>query len=153
MHKITQIRRSPKVVLALAIIGAVLLVVGYVNDAFSFADNVNRVFGRGGESITEKDINELQRACQQSPQYLADLPDTTKETLRAAYEEGRRLQEEGCEARQAETYQEAIDKWSRALGLAEDDEQRAALHLLRGRSYYSISQTKKLRQTIRAPFC
>jgi len=72
--------------------------------------------------------------------YVDGLPQAKDPALRAAFEEGRRLQDEGYEAQNAHKHQEAIDRFTRALALAENDSQRAALHGLRGNSYESISQ-------------
>jgi len=68
------------------------------------------------------------------------LPQAKDPLLRAAFEEGQRLQQEGYEAQSAHKHREAIDRFTRALELAENDSQRAALHVLRGNSCYSISQ-------------
>ena len=45
MDKIARIWRSRKVMLALAVAGAVLLAMGYINNAFDFADNVEPSLG------------------------------------------------------------------------------------------------------------
>jgi len=74
--------------------------------------------------------------------YVDGLPQAKDPALRAAFEEGRRLQDEGYEAQNAHKHREAIDRFTRALGLAETNSQRAALHVLRGNSQYSISQYK-----------
>jgi len=71
--------------------------------------------------------------------YLGGLPEAKDLALRAAFEEGQRLQDEGYEAQNAHKHQEAIDRFTRALALAENDSQRAALRILRGNSYGSIS--------------
>jgi len=118
------------------------LLVAYVSNAFSFADNVNRVLGRESESdtATQKEIKELEQKVERPPEYLADLPETQKETLRAAYEEARILQLEGYRARNAEKHKEAIERFTAALGLAETDAEMAALHVLCGNSYLSINE-------------
>ena len=72
--------------------------------------------------------------------YVDGLPQAKDPALRAAFEEGRRLQDEGYEAQNAHKHREAIDRFTRALELAENDSQRAALRILRGNSYASISE-------------
>jgi tetratricopeptide (TPR) repeat protein len=84
-------------------------------------------------------IGRLEEKVDRLPEYLADLDKAQKATLRAAYQEARFLQLEGYEAQDAEKHREAIDRFSRALPLAETDAQRAALYILRGNSYFSIS--------------
>lgn len=71
--------------------------------------------------------------------YEDGLPEAKNPVLRAAFEEGRCLQEEGHAAQDAEKHEEAIDRFTRGLTLAETEAQRAALHLLRGNSYSAIS--------------
>ena len=84
-------------------------------------------------------ITQLEQKVDRLPEYLADLDETQKETLKAAYEEGRRLQLEGYQAQDEEKHVEAIDRFARALALAETDAQQAALYILRGNSYLSVS--------------
>lgn len=55
-------------------------------------------------------IEKLLENVERLPEYLADLETTQKDTLRAAYEEGRRLQLEGYEAQNEEKHREAIDR-------------------------------------------
>jgi tetratricopeptide (TPR) repeat protein len=96
--------------------------------------------GHGSEAAMRRQIESLEAKVDRLAEYLADLPSTQNETLRAAYEEGRLLQLEGCAAQDAEKHAEAIERFSRALPLAETDEQRAALYILRGNSYVAVGQ-------------
>jgi len=80
--------------------------------------------------------------------YVDGLPQAKDPVLRAAFEDGQRLQlegyqQEGYAAQSAHKHKEAIDRFTKALALAETDSQRAALHILRGNSQYSISQYKE----------
>lgn len=86
----------------------------------------------GGDS-TEPDLG------RHIGEYLADLETTNNKVLSAAYEEAKTLQDEGYEAQNEEKHLEAIDRFTRALALAETDEQRAAMHILRGNSYQFVS--------------
>ena len=92
------------------------------------------------QSALRRQIEELEQKVDVLPEYLADLDETQKETLKAAYEEGRALQLEGYEAQDEEKHLEAIERFTRALPLAETDAQRASLHILRGNSFFSVSQ-------------
>lgn len=85
-------------------------------------------------------IKELERKSVRGPEYLDGLPEAVNQTLRAAYQEARLLQLEGDAAQNAEKHQDAIDRFTRALALAENHSQRAALHLLRGQSYHHLDQ-------------
>jgi tetratricopeptide (TPR) repeat protein len=140
MERIAHIRPSRKVILAVAVAGALVLVVGYISNVFSFADNVNRVLGRGPEPGTREQISELEQKVWRRPEYLADLSETQDETLRAAYEEARLLQLEGYQAANAEKHKEAVDRFTAAIDLANTDAEMAALHILRGNSYLSIGK-------------
>jgi len=88
-------------------------------------------------------IKDLDRRFIRVERYLGGLPEAKNPTVRAAYEEGYRLQEEGDRAQDAGKHRKAIECFSRAIPLAEDDLQRVALHLVRGNSYDSIGQTRK----------
>jgi len=88
-------------------------------------------------------IKDLESKVTLGSEYLDGLPEAVNEKLRAAYQEARILQLEGDQAQSAEKHREAIDRFTRALELAETDSQRAALHNLRGNSYYFISQYKE----------
>ena len=85
-------------------------------------------------------IKELEAKVTLGSEYLDGLPEAVNKKLRAAYEEARILQLEGYAAQSDHKHREAIDRFTRALELAENDSQRAALHNLRGNSYFSISQ-------------
>jgi tetratricopeptide (TPR) repeat protein len=92
---------------------------------------------------TREDIQRLEKKLALPAEFLDGLPEAVDKKLRAAYEEARLLQLEGYQAQNADKHQEAIDRFTRALGLAENDSQRAALHSLRGNSYHSISEYGK----------
>jgi len=85
-------------------------------------------------------IKDLESKVTLGPEYLDGLPEAVNQKLRAAYQEARILQLEGYEAQSREKHEEAIDRFTRALALAETDSQRAALHLLRGNSYENVSE-------------
>ena len=88
-------------------------------------------------------MEDIQGTVTRLAQYLDGLPEAKNPVLRAAFEEGRLLQQEGEQAQSAQKYNEAIQRFTRALPLAETDAQRAALHVLRGNSYFSISDYQK----------
>jgi len=94
-------------------------------------------------------ISALEQNIAHPSEYLAGLPQALNETLRAAYQEARILQLEGYEAQNADKHKEAIDRFTRALGLAENDAQRAALHILRGNSYEATSDYHKAQNDYR----
>jgi len=133
----------------LPIIAAVFViamaVIGYANKLFSLVENLARLFGHKSAPVTKRDFEQLveqfggrfDRLAEYLPDGLAQDKDPI---FHAAFEEGQRLQEEGDQAQDAHKHQEAIDRFTRALRLAKDDSQRAALHNLRGNSYVSISQ-------------
>ena len=95
------------------------------------------------QSARTKDIERREEKLALPPEFLDGLPEAVNRKLRAAYQEARSLQLEGYAARSREKHLEAIDRFTRALALAENDSQRAALHNLRGNSYESISQYKE----------
>lgn len=71
--------------------------------------------------------------------HVDGLPDAKDPRLRAIFERGRKLQEEGEIAQTDDKHRQAIEAFSAALALAEDDAQRAALHILSGNSHLAIS--------------
>jgi tetratricopeptide (TPR) repeat protein len=83
-------------------------------------------------------IERLEEKVDRLTEYLDGLPTASNKVLRAAYEEARRLQLEGYHAQRADKHREAIERFTRALALAETDSQRAALHILRGNSLHSV---------------
>jgi tetratricopeptide (TPR) repeat protein len=97
---------------------------------------------------SREDVARLEQKVDRLAEYLDGLAEAKNPDLRAAFEDGRRLQlegyqQEGHAAQSAEKHREAIGCFSRALGLAETDSQRAALHNLRGNSYANVSQHKE----------
>ena len=81
-------------------------------------------------------IKELESKTGRGAEYVDGLPEAVNEKLRAAYQEARILQLEGYQAQSADKHREAIDRFTRALALAENDSQRAALRVLRGNSHH-----------------
>jgi tetratricopeptide (TPR) repeat protein len=94
---------------------------------------------RDTDAIAQQ-IRELEGKIGRGAEYVDGLPEAVNEKLRAAYQEARLLQLEGYAAQNAHKHKEAIEHFTRALELAENDSQRAALHILRGNSYASISE-------------
>ena len=92
---------------------------------------------------SREDVARLEQKVDRLAEFLDGLPQAKNPELRAAFEDARALQKEGYEAQSAHKHREAIACFTRALALAEDDSQRAALHLLRGNSYAYISQYKE----------
>ena len=88
-------------------------------------------------------IKELEGKLNRGCEYLGGLPETVNKTLKAAYEEARILQLEGYEAQNGYKHREAIDRFTRALDLAENPCQRVALHNMRGNSYFWLSEYGK----------
>jgi len=98
---------------------------------------------KAGTDALAQQIKDLEAKVTQPPTYLDGLPEAVNEKLRAAYQEARILQLEGYAAQSDHKHREAIDRFTRALELAENDSQRAALHNLRGNSYSTISEYNK----------
>jgi tetratricopeptide (TPR) repeat protein len=92
------------------------------------------------QSARRKDIEQREGKLALPPEFLDGLREAVNKKLRAAYEEARLLQLEGYEAQSADKHREAIDRFTRALALAENNSQRAALHNLRGNSHGSVSE-------------
>ena len=88
---------------------------------------------------TWEDIKRLEQTVDRLPEYLDGLPQLNDFSLRPEYWGARLLQLEGYAAQSAAKHLEAIDLFARALARTQNDSQRAALYLLRGNSYYCIS--------------
>ncbi len=137
-----------------ALCAAVMLGVSYATNFLSLKDRLDILSGRKSPQATKADtdalaealarqselIKELEGKSVRGPEYVDGLPETLNKTLKAAYQEARILQLEGYRAQSAEKHREAIDRFTRALTLAETDSQRAALHILRGNSHFKISR-------------
>ena len=135
------------------VIGSVLLIVGLLASVIAIWQVVWPFFKRrilkrpDPQPATTKHIDALAQQIKDleskvtvGPEYLDGLPTAVNQKLRAAYQEARVLQLEGYQAQSADRHREAIDRFARALALAENDAQRAALYALRGNSYLSISE-------------
>jgi tetratricopeptide (TPR) repeat protein len=132
--------------IAIPVFLALLAAVSYVNNIYALKDRIDILVGRKSPPASKADtdaiaqqIKELEGKVTLGSEYLDGLPEAVNKKLRAAYQEARLLQLEGYEAQSAEKHREAIDRFTRALELAETDSQRAALHDLRGSSYMAIS--------------
>jgi len=84
-------------------------------------------------------IEPLEQTVDRLPEYLDGLTQLNDFYLRDEYSGARLLQLQGYAAQSAEKHLEAIDFFARALARTQNDSQRAALYLLRGNSYYCIS--------------
>ena len=88
----------------------------------------------------EEQARRLEEQTSRLGEFLDGLRETKNRPLRIEFEHARILQLEGYAAQSAHKHKEAIDRFTRALELAETDSQRAALHVLRGNSHLSISE-------------
>lgn len=118
---------------------AVVAIVGFAATIWA----VLRSPTKADTDALSQQIKDLEGKVTLGPEYLDGLPAAVNQKLRAAYQEARILQLEGYEARSREKHEEASDRFTRALSLAENDSQRAALHNLRGLSFYSLGEYDK----------
>ena len=77
--------------------------------------------------------------------YVDGLPEAEKPEVRDHFREGERLQD-------AERHREAIEEYEKAFAAAEDDSQRAALHILIGNSYLRLSELQEAERHYRQAF-
>ncbi len=145
MHQLSDFIHDPTVLAIATLIGAAAIIWAIIT--FPVRWWLNRGKPRPATTVdigaVAQQIKDLENKLDRGSEWVDGLPQAVNEKLRAAYQEARILQLEGYEAQSADKHRDAIDRFTRALVLAETDSQRAALRILRGNSYESVSDYGK----------